>query len=328
MIDRRALALRTISGAGLALLAISRHAFGQSVWPERVVRIIVPFAAGSFTDVSARLIATELSEQLGQSVIVENRGGAGSVMGTTAVVRATSDGYTLLLSDTSLSTTPGLNPNLAFDPVRDLSQISRIAVSPSILLVRTGLGARTLAELIALAKQKPGELTFGSGGPGSSAHLGMELLLEAAGIRAQHIPFRGIAAAITELMAGRIDMVIASLASGVAQVQAGTLVGLAVAADQRSALLPEVPTFTEAGLPEYKMMYWWGLAAPAGTPAEIVERLNREVNRACAKPRLREAFLQQAATAAPSTPKQMSELLEREIALWKGVIARAKITVQ
>ena len=288
----------------------------------------MPFAPGAFTDVSARLLAAELSDQLGQSVIVENRGGAGSVLGTTAVVRAAADGYTLLLSDNSLSTAPGLYPSLPYDPLRDLSHISRVATSPSILLVRPGLGVRTLSELIALAKRKDGQLTFGSGGPGSSAHLGMELMLDLAGVRATHVPFRGVAAAITDVMAGRVDMVIASLAAGVAQVQAGTLVGLAVSADQRSALLSQVPTFVQAGLPAYKMLYWWGLAAPAGTPAEVVQRLNREVNTACGKPRLRDAYAQQAAVAAPSTPEEMKDLLAREIALWTGVIARAHVTVQ
>jgi tripartite-type tricarboxylate transporter receptor subunit TctC len=323
MIDRRAFAV----GAALAPLAID-SVLGQSAWPERLIRIIVPFAPGAFTDISARLLATELAEQLGQSIIVENRGGAGGVMGTTAVVRSTPDGYMLLLTDTSLSTAPGLYPNLPYDPVRDLSQISEVAVSPSILLARTDLGPRTLAELIALAKRKPGALSFGSGGPGSSAHLAMELLLDAAGVRGQHVPFRGVAAAITEVMAGRVDMVIASLAAGVAQVKGGTLTGLAVSGEQRSPLLPQVPTFAEAGLPAYNMTYWWGLAAPAGTPGEIIARLNREVIRACTQPRLRNAFTQQAATAAPSTPEAMRELLEREIALWKGVIARAHVTVQ
>jgi tripartite-type tricarboxylate transporter receptor subunit TctC len=324
MIDRRTLLL----GAALAPLAASNSAFGEAAWPDHVIRIVVPFAAGSFTDVAARLLATELSQQLGQPVIVENRGGAGSVTGTTTVVRSPPDGYTLLLTDTSLATSPGLFPNLPYDPMRDLVQISQIAVSPSILLVRPSLGPRSLKDLIALAKQKPGALTFGSGGPGSSAHLGMELLLDVAGIKAQHIPFRGVAAAITDVMGGRVDMVIASLASGVAQVRGGTLLGLAVSGQQRSPLLPDVPTFTEAGLPAYDMMYWFGLAAPAGTPPEVVARLNKEVNRACARPQLRDAFAKQAALAAPTTPDEMKQHLEREIALWTGVIKRASISVQ
>jgi tripartite-type tricarboxylate transporter receptor subunit TctC len=324
MIDRRAF----VRGTALASLAINGDAFGQPAWPDRVIHIIVPFAAGAFTDTSARGIANELSEQLGQPVIVENRGGAGGVMGTTAVVRAPPDGYTLLLTDTSLSTSPGLYPNLPYDPLRDLAQISRIAVSPSILLVRRDLGVRTLTELIALAKQKTGEISFGSGGPGSSAHLAMELMLDAAGIRGLHVPFRGVAGAITEVIAGHVDMVIASLAAGVAQVNGGTLLGVAVSGDQRSPLLPQVPTFTEAGLPAYDMTYWWGLAAPAGTPPEIIERLNREVVRGCAQPRLRNAFAQQAATASASTPDEMKDLLVREIALWRGVITRAKVSIK
>jgi tripartite-type tricarboxylate transporter receptor subunit TctC len=195
-------------------------------------------------------------------------------------------------------------------------------------MVRPSLGPKTLAELVALAKQKPGEISFGSGGPGSSAHLAMELLLNVAGIQALHVPFRGVAAAIAEVIGGRVDMAIASLASGVAQVQGGTLLGLAVSGNERSALLPQVPTFTEAGQPRYDMSYWWGIAAPAAAPRAVIERLNREIVAACAKPRLREAFQQQAALPATSTPEEMTRHLESEIAVWREVIARAKIPVQ
>ena len=227
--------------------------FGQSNWPNRTVRIIVPFVPGAFTDVSARLVAHELSEQLGQPVIVENRGGAGGTIGTSEVVRSAPDGYTLLLTDTSLAIAPGLYPKLNYDVIRDLVQISRIADSPSILLVRTGLGPRSVAELVEFAKQNPGKLTFGSGGPGSSAHLAMELFLNVAGIKALHVPFRGVAASITETVAGHIDMTIASLAAGLGHVKGGTLLGLAVSGAQRSKLLPQVPTFIEAGMPRYDM---------------------------------------------------------------------------
>src|SRR5882757_11540281 len=249
--NRRTLLL----GAALGPLMASSRAFGQA-WPDRSVRIIVPFAACSFTDIAARLVATELTEQLGQPVIVENRGGGGSTAGTLAVVRAEPDGYTLLLTDISLSISPAIYPKLPYDPLRDLVQISRIANSPALLMVRPGLGVKTLAELVALAKQKPGELNFGSGGPGSSAHLAMELLLNVAGIQALHVPFRGIAAAINEMIGGRVDMVIASLASGLAQVQGGTLLGLGITGTQRSALLPDVPTFTESGLRGFDVPYW------------------------------------------------------------------------
>ena len=322
--NRRTLLL----GAALGPLVASGRAFGQANWPDRAVRIIVPFAAGSFTDVAARLVANELTEQLGQPVVVENRGGAGSTAGTLQVVRAEPDGYTLLLTDISLSISPAIYPKLPYDPVRDLVQISRIANSPAILLVRPGLGVKTLAELVALAKQKPGELNFGSGGPGSSAHLAMEQLLNVAGIRALHVPFRGIAAAITEMIGGRVDMVIASLASGVAQVQGGALLGIAVTGQRRNTLLPNVPTFTEAGQGGFDVPYWFGLAAPAGTPQPVIERLNREVVRACAQPRLKEAFEKQAAIAATSTPEEMTQHLTREIGVWRDLIARARITIQ
>jgi tripartite-type tricarboxylate transporter receptor subunit TctC len=322
VINRRTFVL----GAGLAPLATTAHA--QTNWPQQVVRIVVPFAPGSFTDISARLLAQELTEQIGQSVIVENRGGAGGTAGTTMVVRAAPDGYTLLLTDTSLSISPGLYPNLPYDPVKDLAQISRIATSPSILLVRPGLGPRTLNDLVALAKQKPGQITFGSGGPGSSAHLAMELLLNVTGTKALHVPFRGVAAAIAEVIAGRVDMAIASLASGVAHVKSGALLGLAVSGDKRSTLLPDVPTFIEAGVPRYDMSYWWGIAAPANTPPAIIERLNREVVKACAQPRLQSAFMKQAAVAATSTPQEMTRHLEREVAVWRNIIKTANVTIQ
>ncbi len=318
---------RSLLGA-LALAPLATPALAQPAWPPRPVRIIVPFTPGSFTDSSARLVAVELSEQLGQTVFVENRGGAGGSLGTQSVVRAEPDGTTLLLTDNSLAISPGLYKDLPYDPLRDLAQVSRIANSPSILLVRPGLGPKTVQELVELAKRRPGEISFGSGGQGSSAHLAMELMLNVAEIRALHVPFRGVAAAIAEVIAGRVDMAIASLASGVAHVRAGTLLGLGVTGAERSALLPQVPTFTEAGLPRYDMTYWWGLAAPAATPREIIARLNREVVRACSAQRLRDAFAQQAATAVTSSPEEMTRFLAREIGVWREVITRAGVRVE
>jgi tripartite-type tricarboxylate transporter receptor subunit TctC len=323
-LNRRAL----LVGVALSPLAAHSTASAQANWPNQMIRIIVPFAPGAFTDVSARLVAHELSEQLGQSVIVENRGGAGGTAGTVMVVRAAPDGYTLLLTDTSLSISPGLYPSLPYDPIKDLAQISRIADSPSILLVRPGLGPTTLAELVALAKQRPDQITFGSGGPGSSAHLAMELLLNVSGVKALHVPFRGVAAAIAEVIAGRVDMTIASLAAGVGHVKEGRLLGLGVSGDKRSELLPQVPTFAEAGQPRYDMSYWWGIAAPAATPRPIIDRLYREIVKACAQPRLREAFLKSAALAVPSTPEEMTTFVAREIGAWRDVIKSANVTIQ
>jgi tripartite-type tricarboxylate transporter receptor subunit TctC len=320
---------RTFLGAAaLAPFATAWPAFGETAWPSRAIRIIVPFVPGAFTDVSARLVAQELSDQLGQPVIVENRGGAGGTIGTLEVVRSAPDGYTLLLTDTSLAIAPGLYPKLNYDVIRDLTQISRIAECPSILLVRPGLGPKTAAELVDYAKKNPGKLTFGSGGPGSSAHLAMELFLDVAGIKALHVPFRGVATAITETVAGHIDMTISSIAAALGQVKGGTLLGLAVSGERRSALLPDVPTFIEAGFPRYDMVYWWGIAAPARISPELVTRLNREVVRACDQPRLKTAFLQQAAVAVTSTPEDMTAQLKKEVALWHEVITRANVTIE
>jgi tripartite-type tricarboxylate transporter receptor subunit TctC len=318
---------RTLLGA-LALAPLSRAAIAQTGWPARPVRIVVPFSPGAFTDISARLLAQEMTEQIGQQVIVENRVGAGGTLGVNSVVRAAPDGYTLLLTDNSLAMSPGLYAQLPYDPVRDLQMISRIADSPSILMASNALGARTLAELVAALRRRPGEVSFGSGGQGSAAHLAMELLLNVTETRALHVPFRGVAAAITEVIGGRVDMAISSLASGVAHVRAGTLAGIAVSGAARSPLLPEVPTFIEGNTPRYDMSYWWGIAAPAGTPPELVARLNREVVRACGAQRLRDAYLQQAAIAVTSTPEEMAAHVTREVAQWREVIARAGVRVE
>jgi tripartite-type tricarboxylate transporter receptor subunit TctC len=315
--------VKKILFAVVAAFAIQAHA----QYPNKAVHVIVSFTAGSSTDIVGRIVMAKVSEYWGQPVVVENRGGGGSTTGTQAVARAEADGYTLLLSDVALSISPAIYPKLPYDPLRDLAFISRIADSPALLMVRPGLGVRTLAELVALGKQKPGELTFGSGGPGSSAHMAMELFLDTAGIKALHVPFRGIAAAIGEMVGGRVDMAIGSLSSGLSQVQGGTLLGLAITG-ARSPLLPDVPTFAEAGQPRFNVPYWFALAAPAATPAPIIARLNREVVRACAQPRLREAFEKQAAIAVTSTPAEMTQHVAREIEIWRGVVARANITIQ
>jgi tripartite-type tricarboxylate transporter receptor subunit TctC len=303
------------------------RALGQGAWPGRPIRIIVPFAPGSFTDASARLLGQELTEQLGQQVVVENRGGAGGTLGATAAARAAPDGLTLLLTDNSLAMSVGLYPTLPYDPLTDLVQVSRIADSPSILLVRPGLGVRSVADVVAMATARPGALSFGSGGQGSSAHLAMELLLNVTGTTMLHIPFRGVAAAIAEVIGGRVDMAIASLASGVAHVRAGTLLGLGVSGERRAAALPDVPTFIEAGVPRYDMSYWWGVAAPKGTPGEIVARLNAEIATALRKPRLAEAFAAAGAQPVHSTPEAMAAHLAREVTLWREVVARANVKV-
>ncbi len=231
----------------------------------------------------------------------------------------------MLLTDNSFVIAAALYPKLPYDPLRDFAQVSLLAESPSMLVARADLPARSVSQLVALARARPGELTFGSGGQGSSAHLASELFMSTSGIKMTHVPFKGIAMAIAEVLAGRIDVCIASLASGMTYVQGGRLQGLAVTGSERSVLLPNVPTFIEAGAPAYDTTYWWGVAAPAGTPGEVLTRLNRGIAEAVQSERLKSVYIGQGARAVTSTPAEMAHRVEGEIGVWKGVIAKAGI---
>ena len=310
----------------LALCLIAASASAQS-WPSRPIRIIVPFVPGSFTDVAARAYAAEVSEQLGSPVVVENKAGAGGTIGADAVAKSPADGYTLLLTDNSFVMAASLYPKLPYDPAKDFVQIAVVAESPSLMVARNELPAKDLRELIALAKQKPGELNFGSGGQGSSAHLATELFLDVTGTKMTHVPFKGVAAAIAEVVAGRLDVSIASLASGVAHIKGGRVRGLAVSGSERHALLPDVPTFAEQGVTRYDMSYWWGIAAPAGTPPDVVARVHQEFAKAAAKPKIRDSFATQGARPLTSTPQEATQRVEREIRQWKDIVARAGVKI-
>lgn len=307
---------------------LSTQLMAQSVWPSKPLKIVVPFAPGSFTDLSARSVAAELTEQLGQQVIVENRGGAGGTLGADLVAKSAADGYTMVLTDNSFVMAAGLYAKLPYDPLKDFTQVSQIAESPSIMVARLELAAKSVKQLVELARTRPGELTFGSGGQGSSAHLATELFLNVTGTKMTHVPFKGVAASIAEVIAGRIDISIASLASGMAHVRSGRVQGFGVTGTARSPLLPGVPTFAEAGVPAYDMSYWWGVAVPAATPAAVVARLNQEIIRAADKPRLRESFIAQGARALTSTPAEQTRRVEEEIKVWKNVIAKAGLKVE
>lgn len=299
-----------------------------AAWPAHAVKIVVPFSPGSFTDVAARTLAAELSEDLGQPLVVENRGGAGGTIGATMVASAAPDGYTVLVTDNSFVMSAALYTKLAYDPHKSFIQVSQLAESPSLLVARPGLPVKSVAELVALARAKPGQLNFGSGGVGSSAHLATEQLMNVTGIRMTHVPFKGVAAAIADVMADRIDVSIASLASGVAHVRDGRVKGLAVSGERRSRLLTDTPTFAESGVTRYDMSYWWGIAVPAGTPEAIVARLNKAVVAAAARPRLKEVFLAQGADPVTSTPAVIAQRIEREIETWKAITVKAGVKVE
>jgi len=310
------------------VLATMQPAAAQAPWPAKPVKVVVPFAPGSFTDVAARSLSLELSQQLGQQFIVENRGGAGSTLGANAVAKSAPDGYTLLLTDNSFVIAAALYPKLPYDPLKDFTQVTLLAESPTMLTARADLPAKTVAQLVDLARAKPDALTFGSGGQGSSAHLATELFLNTTNIKMTHVPFKGVAAAIAEVLAGRIDISIASLASGMPYVQSGRLQGLAVTGKERSPLLPNVPTFAEAGVPAYNTTYWWGVAAPAGTPPQVLTRLHQEIAAATGKARLTTTYIGQGARAVTSTPAEMQHRVEQEIGVWKGVITKAGVKLE
>ena len=307
------------------LLACAAHA---QTFPSRPIRIVVPVVPGSFTDLAARALAAEMAGPFGQQLVVENRPGAGTTLGADAVAKSAPDGHTLLITENSFTVSPALYPNLPYDPLRDFAPITLVAEAPYILWSRTDLPQKSVKELVDAARAKPGSLTFGSGGQGTSSHLSAELFFEKAKISVTHVPFKGVGASMTEVMAGRVDFGGSSVASPIAHIRAGRLRPLAVTGRERSAMLPEVPTFAEAGFPEYDAPIWFGYLAPAGTPAAAIARIHAELDKAVAKPAIRELFQTQGAKAFTVSPAEFGRRLAAEMQTWKDLIARRGIKVE
>ncbi len=308
--------------------AVTLSAFAQSAaWPNKPIRVVVPFAPGSFTDTAARSVGAELTAQLGQTVVVENKGGAGSTLGTDIVAKATADGYTFLVTDNSFAVSAALYEKLPYQP-KDLVQVSLLADAPAVLVGRPELATKTLKETVEFARANPNKLTFGTGGQGSSAHLAMEAFLLQNKIELVHVPFKGIAAAMVDVAAGRVDIAIGSVGSTSGYLKDNRLLGLAVSGETRQALFPDVPTFAEAGYPNYKMLYWFGMMAPAGTPTAIIERMQKEIAKAVATAKVKEVFGGAGVRATATTPAQFTELVQSETALWADVIKSAKIKAE
>jgi len=312
----------------LFILQFGNLSWAQAPWPARPVKIIVPFAPGSFTDTAARAVAVELGNQLGQPFVIENRGGAGSTIGTDAVAKAAPDGYTFLLTDNSFAVSAALYKSLPYHPSSDIAQVALVADAPAVLAARNGLKTRTLRDTVEFARKNPGTLNFGSGGQGSSAHLAMEAFLLQNGLKMVHVPFKGVAEAMTEIAADRIDVGIGSVGSTVQHINGKRLFALAVSGKQRNPMLPDVPTFAEAGYPEYGMMYWFGVMAPAAVPAAIVERMNQEVGKAVKTDRVAKTFAAAGVTTVVAPAAAFRQRVADEISTWKDVIARAHIEAQ
>lgn len=311
--------------ASLALLA-APAARAQAPWPGRPIRLIVAFAPGGFTDIVARVLAAQLSAQLGQPVVVDNRAGAAGIIGTEAAMRAEPDGYTLLMGTISThAMNVGLYRRLTYDPVRDFAAVSRVATGPSLLVAHPSLGVANMAQLLARARAEPGRITYGSAGNGTSSHLAAELLQSQAGIELLHVPFRSTAPAAQALLAGQVQVMFDPIPSSLPQVREGKLVALGVTSPARIASLPDVPTLAET-LPGFEMGIWVGLFAPAATPAPIVARVDEATRQALQSPELVARFAELGLLPFPASPAEFAPFIRTEIDRWVGVARRANIT--
>lgn len=317
--------------AAAALVATSMSAIAQKPapdYPTKPIRMIVPFAPGGGTDIIGRLVAQELGQAWGQTVVVDNRGGGGGTIGTHLAVKSTPDGYTMVLCSLGLSYAPALYSKLPFDPVKDLAPISLVATQPFVYVVIPALGVKSMKDLIALAKAKPGEIRYGSGGAGGSSHLGTELLRTMTGIEIVHIPYKGTGPALTAMLSGEIQMQLIGISSVVPHMKSGRMRALAVSGAKRSAAAPDVPTVAESGVPGYAFDVWYGMLFPAGTPRAIVGKVNGAINRALKSPALTQRFAGVGVEPAGTTAEAFAEMIRSEIAKWRKVVEAANIRIE
>ena len=301
-----------LSAAVLATPALPR-ALRADAWPNRPIRAVIPFSAGSTIDIIGRLVMEPLSAQLGQPIVIENRGGAGGTIGAAAVAKSDADGYTLLINASAHSAAPAIYQNLPYDAARDFSAVAMFGSVPNVTVISPAKGIKTLSELIAAGKS--GSLTFASAGIGSATHWSAERLLLSAGIKALHVPFKGGPEALTEVMTGRVDFICVGVASGLPFIRDGKLIALAVCTPRRTAALPEVPTSIEAGFADSDYTFWNGMFVPAKTPREIVERLYSETQKALQLSSVTQKFAPQGIEPMPLTPSQFDALVSKEIAI-------------
>ncbi|CAB3646630.1 Bug family tripartite tricarboxylate transporter substrate binding protein [Achromobacter pestifer] len=315
------------TAAALAFAAVTPHAV--AAYPDKPVRLIIPFAPGGSTDILGRLLAEALHPILGQTVIVENKPGAGGNIGGDFVARSAPDGYTLLLAAAGPTViNPSLYANMPFNPAKDLVAITCIEKEHNLMVVKKSLPAKTLQEFLQYARANPGKLSFGSPGNGSPAQLAGELLKQKAGLQAEHVPYKGTGPALTDLVAGHIDFMIDNMPALLPQVKAGTIRALAVPSDARASAAPDVPTFSEAGQPGFVVMAWKGLMAPAGTPPAVVDRLHAAVVKALQDPQLRARFQELGAEPLGSTPAEFAKQIADETAWWGKLVQSTGTKIQ
>lgn len=313
----------------LALAALAPLPTLAQTYPARPIKLVVPYAPGGGADSVARIVAKKVSETIGQLIVIENKGGAGAILGTDQVAKAEPDGYTLLLGQSGpISINPAVYNTLPYDPIRDFAPVTMTTGYPYILVVNADLPAKTLQEFVALAKARPDSMNYGSTGVGAANHLVAELFNSKAGLKMTHVPYRGTALAVADLLAGTLTMVFGDPVSVLPHMKSGKLRALAVTSAQRSPVSPEVPTVAESGYPGFEALAWHGILVPAKTPPEIVARLNAEFVKALADPATRELLVNQALAPVGNSPQAFADFIKADIATWKAVAADAKIQVE
>ncbi len=318
---------RLLALAGASLLALpAAPVAAQGAYPNRPIRLIAPFPPGGTSDVLARLLAQKLTEGLGQPVAVENRPGAGGNIGHEIAAKAPADGYTLLLTNSStLVTNPHLYKRLGFDPIADFTPIAMVAQAGQVLVVHPSVPANSVAELTALVKGKPGQFNFGSGGIGIQSHISGEMYKSATGVNIVHVPYKGTIQAVTDLVAGQIQIVFSDMVPAMPQIKAGKLRALAVTSPQRSAALPEVPTMIEAGVPDFDASVWWAIIGPRGLPAEVVNRVNADLGRIMNLAEVKEAYAKLGVATRHSPPAGVMDTVRREGPIMARVLKAAGV---
>lgn len=316
---------KALLAASLAALALGGAATAQAAWPDRPITMVVPFPPGGPTDLVARVLAKQLTGQLGQTVVVENKGGANGNIGMQYAAAAKPDGYTVLYNTSSIALSPNLYRSLAFDPVKDFTPVSSTAVIPLVLLVHPSVPARDAQGFVDYARQHPGKLSYGSAGAGNVTHLGALLLLRSLNIDAVHVPYRGSAPAMTDLVGGQVQVMTNTLNDSLGFIREGKLRALAVTSRARSEQLPEVPTVAETVVPGFEMGAWQGVVVPAGTPEAVVGKLNAEIRRALQSDEMQKQLKAQGAQALGSTPQEYGAYIRGEIQRWGAVIKEAGV---
>ena len=305
----------------LTALLAAFHALAANAFPSRPMRLIIPFPPGGGTDIMGRMVAQRLIDAFGTQVVVDNRGGAAGIIGTEMAARANPDGHTLMIGSVStICINPSLHKNLAFDPVKDLAPVSLVASTPSMLVVSNSVAAKSVKELIALAKAKPGALLYATPGSGSSSHLGTELFKQVTGTNIQHVPYKGTGPAVTDLISGQVSMFITNMPSVMPMVKAGRVRAIAVTSLTRSTLVPDLPTVADSGVPGFEVIVWYGLLAPAAVPQPILARLNQEVRKMAGMEDVKDKLALQGAEVMVSTPEAFAQRIRADLAKWGKIV--------